>query len=342
MKVLAIETSCDDTSLAIVESESGGIFCRAMVAASQLDIHRDYGGVVPELASRSHLKDIVPLLSHLSTQAWYDTLDMMLSDMDRIAVTTHPWLPGSLIMGRTCAYFLSEWYDIPYQWINHLHGHALSFLLDRQNFYVDKCLILSISGGHSDLSLLSLSHTWYDIQQIWKTRDDAIGEVFDKVSRMLWWPYPWGKRIGDQATLYDPDTIIDYGYRIKKIVVDGYDYSFSGMKSQVYNFITDYTKKYDTDVLSQDFIRYIAYYFQEAVLDSVLHQLYKVYDDIQFDHIAIVGWVSANLRLREKIDARWLSRQLWWLSRPSVYFPLNFAYCTDNAAMIGVVGINGR
>lgn len=339
MKVLAIETSCDDTSLAIVEERWEGIFCAAMMAASQLDIHYNYGWVVPELASRWHLRDILHVVDQLSQRAGYVSIESMMDVIDSIAVTTHPWLPGSLIIGRTCAYFLSNWFDKPCYWVNHLYGHIFSFFVDRQKIKLSNCLILSISGGHSDLSLLSKTNDSYDIKKIGTTRDDAIGEVFDKVSRMLWWPYPWGKRISDQARLYNPDAIPTFAYRLKKIILDQYDYSFSGMKSQVYNFIADYYRKYDTDILSEEFIVYIAYHFQEVVLESLLHQLYKAYDTNPVDNIAIVGGVSANLRLRSKIDERLQFRQKSQLSIPSVYFPTKFEYCTDNAAMIGSVPI---
>ncbi len=337
MKVLAIETSCDDTSLAIVEHREDGVFCVVMRSVSQIDIHRQYGGVVPELASRSHLHDIMIVYHDLMVSAGYDDVMMLMDDIDCIAVTVTPWLPGSLIVGRTFWQMLSCRYSKPYIPINHLHGHVLSFLLDKTSVSFGQCLVLSISGWHSDLSLL-ISHGGikHHVDRLWSTQDDAIGEVFDKVSRLLWWPYPGGVWIWQQAARYD-ETIEDYGYIFKRTVLDGCQYSFSWFKSQAHQFITHYRQTHQTETLSESFIIYLAYQFQEAVLDSLLAKMREIYDVYQTDAIAIVGWVSANFRLREKIST-WIdlkSEQQWVMS--SIYFPEQFLYCTDNAAMIGVV-----
>lgn len=336
MKILAIETSCDDTSLAIVEYTSEGFFCVAMKSLSQIDIHRQYGGVVPELASRSHLHDIILVYVDLSIQAWYDTPVDMMWEIDKIAVTSSPWLPGSLIVGRTFWHMLSARYNKPYQWINHLFWHMFSFLLDRKNVDFKKCLVLSISGWHSDLSLLTQNDGFYGVDKLWTTQDDAIGEVFDKVSRLLWWPYPGGVWIGQQAARYT-DEIPDYGYVFKRTVLVSRQYSFSGFKAQANQFIAHYRQTHHTEILSESFVIYLAYQFQEAVLDSLLMTMWQVYEIYTPDTIAIVWWVSANLRLREKMS-QWVEGQKdvnWFV--PVVYFPVKFDYCTDNAAMIGLV-----
>lgn len=360
MKVLAIETSCDDTSLAIVKSTADGIFCEAMVAFHQIELHESYGGVVPELASREHLVQIIPVLYDLCYRVtwWYD-MDVLMDGVDSIVVTHTPGLPGSLIMGRSTALFLSCWYKKPYQYINHLHGHIFSRFLDRRNIDSKKSLILSVSWWHSDLSILSKvdkknttssvnidSFVWlYKIQKIASTRDDAIGEVFDKVSRLLWGPYPGGGWISRQSEHYDAELLSEqYPFvqeKFKRILLDWtYDFSFSGMKSQAYNFITTYRRELwlsEEDLLPPEIISYLAYEFQQAAAEILTRRILQLVQEENISTVALVWWVSANTTIRETIQSHLHDYEQTTWKKVEFYTPLIFDYCTDNAAMIGVV-----
>lgn len=365
MKVLAIETSCDDTSLAIVSSHGEGFFCEDMVAFHQIDLHESYGWVVPELASREHLNQIIPVLYDLCYRVtlWYD-LDIFMEDIDSIVVTHTPWLPWSLIVGRTTALLLSNWFQKPCQYVNHLHGHIVSYFLDRQYIDIEKTLILSVSWWHSDLSILTKNDNNQDIkyvdidkkigifsvQKMASTRDDAIGEVFDKISRLLWWPYPGGVRISQQALLYDEKkTKKEYPFVIQKfkriLLADTYDFSFSGMKSQAYTFISLYRKELwisDEGLLPQEIISYLAYEFQEAAADILVKRIIQIISVENIVNFSLVWWISANTRIREKIQHALDAYERDRGQKVNFYTPMKFDYCTDNAAMIGVAGILQR
>lgn len=362
MKVLAIETSCDDTSLAVVSFSGSWFVCEEMVAFHQIDLHESYGGVVPELASREHLNQIIPVLYDLCYRMTdgYD-LDKMMLTIDKIVVTQTPWLPGSLIIGRTAALLLSERYQKPCQFVNHLHGHIVSWFLGRIDIDTSKSLILSVSWWHSDLSMLSLVDSndlwdYVDIDNIsWKytvekkasTRDDAIGEVFDKISRLLWWPYPWGVRISEQAEKnHKEKTQRQYPFVVEKfkriLLKDTYDFSFSGMKSQAYNFITKYKKELhlsEQEQLPSEIISYLAFEFQEAAADILTKRVVEIIYNENINTVALVWWVSANTRIREKIQIALDKHNQDTGQKVRFFTPLQFDYCTDNAAMIGVAGM---
>jgi N6-L-threonylcarbamoyladenine synthase len=368
MKVLAIETSCDDTSLAIVSYNWTTFICEKMISFSQVDVHLIFWGVVPELASREHLDQI--LIVFQSLVQWYNdenNINNFMKWIDRVVVTKTPWLPWSLIIWRTLAVFLSIWYNKPLSFVNHLYGHMFSFLLNRKlNILQEKNLILSVSWWHSDLSILSLSkndNNWmwgfsknnvivdniwqYVTQKIWTTRDDAIGEVYDKVSRLLGWPYPWWVWLSKKASEYiqnKHDLWTLPTIRFKRIMLEDwcFDFSFSGMKSQAYTFIEQYKKKLwllSDDLLPDVIVQYICYEFQEAATDILVKKIFLAVDYYHISLIALVWGVSANTRLRDKIITykKEFERQHW--RSIQFYTPDSFEYCTDNAAMIGVAGI---
>lgn len=359
MKVLAIETSCDDTSLAIVSYDWNIFLCEHMISFTQVDIHLLFGGVVPELASREHLDQILIVLQSLVQ--WYDgvdTIDDLMEWIDAVVVTQTPWLPWSLIIWRTLAVFLSTWYNKPLSFVNHLHGHIFSFLLNRKiNILQEKNLILSVSWWHSDLSILSkkyencdvyIDNIWqFMIQKIGTTRDDAIGEVYDKVSRLLWWPYPWGVRLSKKSSEYmqnNYDLWILPTIHFKRIMLEDwfFDFSFSGMKSQAYTFVEQYKKILwlsSNDLLPDNLIQYICYEFQEAATDILVRKIFMAIEYYNITLIALVGWVSANTRLREKILDYKKEFELQHWTSIQFYTPDSFDYCTDNAAMIGTAGI---
>ena len=358
MKVLAIETSCDDTSLAIVSLGEWWFFCEEMVAFHQIELHESYGGVVPELASREHLNQIIPVLYDLCYRVTkgYD-LDVMMDDVDKVVVTQTPWLPGSLIIGRTTALLLSMWYKKPCQFVNHLHGHIVSRFLDRQDIDKERSLIASVSWWHSDLSILSKKYKNNDqmtvdvdkylVEKKASTRDDAIGEVFDKISRLLWWPYPWGVRISQRAQENDKEkTQEKYPFVIEKfkriLLADTYDFSFSGMKSQAHNFIISYKKKLwlaEHEQLPSEIISYLSFEFQEAAADILSTRILQIVKDGNIKNVALVWWVSANTRIREKIQMMLDKYNHDTGQNVSFFTPSQFDYCTDNAAMIGVAGM---
>lgn len=330
-KVLAIETSCDDTSLAIVREENGSFFVDKILAYSQIDTHQQYGGVVPEIAFRLHSEQILALLKHFLDD---------IPHIDAIAVTTHPWLAWSLLVGKTVAHMIGKQYNKPVIWVHHIYGHLFSLLLERNIQDVQfPWVVLTASGWHNEIYVVKNDKmtAWQQLQlsnlsitKLWKTLDDAAGECFDKVARMVWGPYPWWQRIGQQALQWWPNPT----YRFKRTLLKDhdniYDFSFSGMKSQAYNVLQKLEKQW---VLVQWQILFdIAYEFQEAIVDTLLYKLHHAIVEYKPQTIGIVWWVSANDRLYEQ--AQTMVRREF---DKDVLRPTKKVYSTDNGAMIGVV-----
>lgn len=357
MKLLAIETSCDDTSLAIVEHKDSHFCVDQCIAYSQIQDHQQYGGVVPEIASRLHAEKITALLDQIGAEN--------IQACDAIAVTTAPWLPGSLLIGKTTANFLSALYDKPIIPVYHIYGHIFSILLERSsNDFPFPRIILTASGGHNDIYLVEqsprhpeqseakskdLGNNWDTFQQVqapnsektnlWNltltklgsTLDDAAGECFDKVSRMLSGPYPWWAWIGQKAAQGKPREDIQF----KRIFLskEEYNFSFSGMKSQVH-YLLESRKKQNKELTEQD-ICDIAYEFQEAVIEVLAKKTIRAAIQYQAKTIGIVWWVSANTRLRE------YTNQYKDLKYPNAILtkPVKNLYSTDNAAMIAAAAL---
>lgn len=327
-KVLAIETSCDDTSLGIISYDDGFFAVEKLVAYSQIADHQKYGGVVPEIASRLHSDKIIALLEDL----WMDAV----KQVDAIAVTVQPGLPWSLVVGKTAANFLSTRLDKPVLPINHIHGHIFSILVERNISDLRlPYVVLSVSGGHNDIYLVDEVAdpiVWtYSIAKLWTTRDDAAGECFDKVSRMLGGPYPGGVWISEKAHKGNPDS----GIMFKRIFLeaDKYDFSFSGMKSQVHYFLE--TMKKNNQELDEQIICDIAYAFQEAMVEVLANKLIKAAQHYGAQTIGVVWWVSANKRLWDYIQEHAEHKKV----TAQIFKPVKNVYSTDNAAMIGVVGL---
>lgn len=337
MRTLAIETSCDDTSLAIVHNTTGTFEVETILAYSQITEHQKFWGVVPELASRLHSEKIIALLQAI----WWEEI----KKVDFISVTTQPGLPGSLVVGKTVAYELGAFFDKEVVPVHHISGHIFSVLLERKlEDLVFPLVILTASGGHNDIYLVqeeknllaedlsafpSFAFAGFSVTKIGQTLDDAAGECFDKVSRMLWGPYPWWVRISQKAELGKKNPLVEF----KRIFLahDRFEFSFSGMKSQV-SFLLEKLKK-ERIALDEQLICDIAYEFQEAVVEVLSKKLVQA--GIQFDakSLAIAGGVSANNRLIQATQ-KLLEKKL-----PSVSFfsPAKKLYSTDNGAMIGVV-----
>lgn len=362
MRVLAIETSCDDTSCAVVMQDSDGVMrTEHMVSFHQLKLHASYGWVVPELASREHLDKIVSVLYAL-VDLYNVDIDIFMESIDSIAVTTHPWLPWSLVIGKTAALVLGTFFDKPIEYINHLHGHVFSWMIDRHPRHHNQTLVLSLSGGHSDMYIISDSSLDMDnidkssvgsylLYHIAQTRDDAMGEVFDKVSRLLGWPYPGGAWIEQQAssfTLSPTDgfykTLIKEYIKFKPIFLwDTLDFSFSWVKSQAQQTIDHIQRFLELDnkkKISSDIVALICYSFQEVMSKILVQRMWQAlerYKDVT--RVALVGGVSANKKLSADIqDDIDVFNYRYWRNLEFVK-PLSFEYCTDNAAMIGAVSL---
>lgn len=318
MKILAIETSCDDTAIAIVTDKNNNFLVEKMIAYSQIDDHQKYGGVVPEIASRLHAEKITSLLAQLSEKE--------IKACDAIAVTTAPWLPGSLLVWKTTAKFLSAYFDKPQIPVYHIYGHIFSILLERslKDFPFPR-IVLTASGGHNDIYLVENT---FSLTKIGYTLDDAAGECFDKVSRMLGGPYPGGVRISEKANKGKERDDIHF----KRIFLsaDTYEFSFSGMKSQVHYLLEK--RKKENKIRDEQTICDIAYAFQEAIVEVLAKKCIRAAIQYNAKTIGIVGGVSANKRLRE------YTKQLQEKKIPNTILtkPAKIAYCTDNAAMIAL------
>lgn len=299
MKILAIETSCDDTSVAVLDG-------RAVLAnetASQDAVHAPYGGVVPELAARRHLETIDVVLARALGAA-----SASLEALDAIAVTRGPGLVGSLLVGVSAAQGLALRLGLPLHGVNHLEGHALSPLLSRD--IEMPFLSMVVSGGHSSLYLVREIGVY---EEIAATRDDSAGEAFDKGAKMLGLGYPGGKLIDDLARTGDRRAIRFPRGRVK---ADPLALSFSGLKTALW----DHLSRRPGSVPVQD----VCASFQEAIVDVLVARAVAAMDRFGVDRIAVAGGVSANSRLREAMAA---------VAPGAVFPPMKF--CTDNAAMIG-------
>lgn len=339
MKTLAIETSCDDTSLAIVSNDNWFFEIEKILAYSQIAEHQRFWGVVPELASRLHSEKIIALLQTIG----FDEIQKV----DFISVTTHPGLPWSLVVGKTVAYELGAFFGKEVMPIHHISGHIFSILLERKLEDLKFPLaILTVSGGHNDIYIIeekdhanldinpdfsSFTLAWFKITKIGQTLDDAGGECFDKVSRMLWGPYPWGVRISQKAALGKSNPLVHF----KRIFLDHdkFEFSFSGMKSQVSFLLEKLGKTWIP--LTEELICDIAYDFQEAVIEVLSKKLIQAGEMFWAKSLAIAGGVSANTRLIEA------TQDLINKKSPecNFFFPTKKLYSTDNGAMIGVVGL---
>jgi len=320
MNILGIETSCDETAAAVV---SEGRWIRSNVVWSQVATHHVYGGVVPELASRKHIEKIVAVVQEALTKA-----HMGLTDLDGVAVTCGPGLVGALLVGVSFAKAFAYARKLPLVGVDHLQGHLVSVRLE-PNPPPYPFVALLASGGHTNVEFV-FSPT--RSERMGQTRDDAAGEAFDKVAKVMGLGYPGGGVIealaqkGDPAKLKFPRALMDNG---------NFDFSFSGIKTAVARFIKGQVTKrqvikrqgVDVSVRFED----VAAGFQEAVVDVLVHKAIRAAEVKGCRHLAVVGGVAANGRLRQRIQEE-ASR-----NGVQVYIP-GLALCSDNAAMIAAVG----
>lgn len=307
MRVLAIETSCDETSAAVV---GDGASVLSNIVSSQIDLHAQWGGVVPEAAARAHVERVTLVVEEALRQA-----GIGYADIEGIAVTNRPGLVGALVVGVTAAKALSVALEKPLVGVHHLEGHICSALL-ADPFLPYPYLALVVSGGHTELVRVDGLGKYRVLGQ---TLDDAAGEAFDKAARLLGLPYPGGAHLNKAASAGNP-AAVNFP---RSLPGDGYDFSFSGLKTSVLRYV----EKADGALNVPD----VAASVQQAIVDVLVTRTAAAAENEGLAAVALVGGVAANTALRTQLGSR-MSQMGRELVVP------DFAYCTDNAAMIGVAG----
>ncbi|MPT33336.1 MAG: tRNA (adenosine(37)-N6)-threonylcarbamoyltransferase complex transferase subunit TsaD [Chryseobacterium sp.] len=310
--ILGIESSCDDTSAAIIS----GSKILSNIAANQ-EIHNEYGGVVPELASRAHQQNIIPVVEKAFSKA-----NIQQNDICAIGFTRGPGLLGSLLVGTSFAKSLAMSLDVPLIEVNHLQAHILAHFIDDANPTPPKFpfLCLTVSGGHT---MIVLVKDYFDMEIIGKTIDDAAGEAFDKIGKIFDLDYPAGPIVDRLAKEGNPDA-----FKFNKPKMEGYDYSFSGIKTSVLYFIQKEIRK-NPDFI-KDNLNDLCASVQKSIIEILMDKLEKAAKELNINDIAIAGGVSANSSLRKAMEDN--REKLGW----NIFIP-KFEYTTDNAAMIAMV-----
>ena len=310
--ILGIESSCDDTSAAILLGNK----ILSNIAATQ-EIHNEYGGVVPELASRAHQQNIIPVVQKSLSKA-----NIQQKDISAIGFTRGPGLLGSLLVGTSFAKSLSMSLGVPLIEVNHLQAHILAHFIEDANPAPPKFpfLCLTVSGGHT---MIVLVKDYFDMQILGKTIDDAAGEAFDKIGKIFGLDYPAGPIVDRLAKTGDENA-----FQFNKPRIEEYNYSFSGIKTSVLYFIQKEVQK-NPDFIKQNLADLCAS-VQRTLVEILMNKLEKAAKELNIKEVAIAGGVSANSGLREAMQKN--SEKLGW----EIYIP-KFEYCTDNAAMIAMV-----
>ncbi len=311
--ILAIESSCDDTAAAILQNDK----VLSNVVANQL-IHTQYGGVVPELASRAHQQNIVPVIDAALRKA-----NIQKEQLSAIAFTQGPGLMGSLLVGSSFAKSLALALKIPLIAVNHMHAHILAHFIDEEGFEKPTFpfLALTISGGHTQIVRVN---DFFDMTIIGETTDDAVGEAFDKSAKILGLPYPGGPLIDKYAQLGNPKAFV-----FTKPKVPGLDFSFSGLKTAILYFIQK--KKLENPNFIEENLNDICASIQFTIIEILMDKLKLAVKETGIKQIAIGGGVSANSGIRKTLKET--ENKYGW----KTFIP-KFEYTTDNAAMIGIVG----
>lgn len=311
--ILAIESSCDDTAAAVLHNDK----VLSNIVANQL-IHNKYGGVVPELASRAHQQNIVPVIDAALRKA-----NIKKEQLSAIAFTQGPGLMGSLLVGSSFAKSLSLALKIPLIAVNHMQAHILAHFIDEEGFNKPTFpfLALTISGGHTQIVKVN---DFFEMEIIGETTDDAVGEAFDKSAKILGLPYPGGPLVDQYAQLGNPKS-----FAFTKPKVPGLDFSFSGLKTAILYFIQK--KKLENPNFIDENLNDICASIQHTIIEILMDKLKLAVNETGIKQIAIGGGVSANSGIRTKIKEA--ETKYGW----KTYIP-KFEYTTDNAAMIGIVG----
>ncbi len=314
MKVLGIETSCDETGVAIYDSEAGLL---ADCLYSQVEIHAKYGGVIPELASRDHIRKTLPLIEEVIAKA-----GIAASEIEGVAYTAGPGLVGALLVGASIGRTLGMAWDVPTIGVHHMEGHLLAPMLEAEPPQFPFVALL-VSGGHTQLVKVEGIGRY---QLLGESLDDAAGEAFDKVGKMLGLPYPGGPHVARLAQSGDPTR---FDFPRPMVNRPGLDFSFSGLKTYARNTIT--SLRDDAGELAEQDAADVARAFEEAVVNTLSIKCRRALEETGYKTLIIAGGVSANLRLREvleeamtKVNGRLFYAQL--------------KYCTDNGAMIAYAG----
>ena len=316
MIILGIESSCDDTSAAVLRDN----VILSNVIANQ-NVHSKYGGVVPELASRAHQQNIIPVIHEAINSANIDK-----KDIDAIAFTRGPGLLGSLLVGTSFAKGLAQSLNIPLVDVNHLQGHVLAHFISQgkegeEKFPQFPFLCLLVSGGNSQIILV---RDYLDMEVIGQTIDDAAGEAFDKCAKVMGLPYPGGPYIDKLAKEGNPKA-----FKLSKPNIEGYNYSFSGLKTSFLYLLRDEGKKNPNFV--EENKADLCASLQSTIIEILMHKLSKAADDLGIKQVAVAGGVSANSGLRDAFHEH--AEKYGW----EVFIP-PFAFTTDNAAMIAMTG----
>ena len=311
--ILAIESSCDDTAAAVLHNDK----VLSNVVANQ-SIHNQYGGVVPELASRAHQQNIIPVVDVALQKA-----NINKEQLSAIAFTQGPGLMGSLLVGSSFAKSLSLALQIPLIAVNHMQAHILAHFIDEEGYQKPTFpfLALTISGGHTQIVRVN---DYFDMEIIGETTDDAVGEAFDKSAKIVGLPYPGGPLVDKNAQLGNPKA-----FSFTKPKVPGLDFSFSGLKTAILYFIQK--KVAENPTFIEDNLNDICASIQYTIIEILMDKIKLAVDQTGINRIAIGGGVSANSGIRNAMKEA-QTRYGW-----QTYIP-KFEYTTDNAAMIGIVG----
>jgi N6-L-threonylcarbamoyladenine synthase len=310
--ILAIESSCDDTAAAVLCNDR----ILSNIVANQ-KVHEQYGGVVPELASRAHEKNIVPVIHQALQKA-----GITKEQLSAIAFTQGPGLMGSLLVGGSFAKSLSLALDIPLIGVNHMQGHILAHFIDEEGFNKPEFpfLAMTISGGHTQIIKVT---DYFEMEVIGETTDDAVGEAFDKSAKILGLPYPGGPLIDKYAQLGKPV------FSFTKPKVDGLDFSFSGLKTQILYFVQKQTKANPNFI--EENLNDICASIQHIIIEIIMDKLKTAVKETGINQVAIGGGVSANSGIRKALKEA--EQKYGWKT-----FVPKFEYTTDNAGMIGITG----
>lgn len=313
--ILGIESSCDDTSAAIIRD---GVILSNVTANQK--IHEKYGGVVPELASRAHQQNIIPVVDTALKEAGIEK-----EELTSIAFTRGPGLLGSLLVGTSFAKGFSQALNIPLVDVNHLQAHVLAHFISEgkedEKFPSFPFLCLLVSGGNSQIVLV---RDYLDMEVIGQTIDDAAGEAFDKCAKVMGLPYPGGPHIDKLSKEGNPDA-----FKLSKPQIEGYDYSFSGLKTSFLYLLRDNIKENANFV--EENINDLSASLQKTVVDILMNKLHRAAKELNINQVAVAGGVSANSALRQAFYQH--SEKYGW----DIFIP-PFAFTTDNAAMIAITG----
>lgn len=308
MKILAFETSCDETSCAVIED---GRKILSNIISTQVPIHKKFGGVVPEIASRHHIEDVLPVAMEALTEASCDW-----KDIDAVAVTEGPGLVGALLVGVAAAKAAAWALDKPLIGVNHMEGHIFANFLQNPDLE-PPFLALVVSGGHTMLVVVQDYNTF---ELLGETRDDAVGEAFDKIARIMGYPYPGGPHIDRLAKQGNPHAI---PFPTPLYKEHSFDFSFSGLKSAVINYL--HTKEMKKETVSNEDV---AASFQYTVVNTLVTKAMEAMEKTKLTTIVLAGGVAANSGLREELKKE-CDKRNFRMSYPDSIL------CTDNGAMIG-------